>query len=83
VHARLDPRFELSHRAVGFGESRSDLNFELGTCLMRDRRDSRKNVTRHQAHSDPIRVVKDNRVIDSEVKRDGCGHGRGNRPRDV
>jgi hypothetical protein len=32
-------------------------------------RDPSKNVTRQQAHSEPVRVVEDNRVIDPQVKR--------------
>jgi hypothetical protein len=83
VHAGFDPRLELGHRAVGLGESPSDLDFELGTCPRRDMRDPRENVTRRQAHSDPIRVVKDNRVIDPEAERGGRGHGRGHRMRNV
>jgi hypothetical protein len=83
VHAGLDPRLELSHRAIGLGESLGDLDFELGTCLMRDVRDPSKNATRLQAHSDPIRVVKDNRVIDSQVERGGRGHSRGHPSRNV
>lgn len=83
VHAGLDPGLEPGHRAVGFGESSSDLHFELGTCLMRDERDPGKDVTWHQAHSDPIGVVQDNRVIGPETEHGGRGHGRGHRTRDV
>jgi len=83
VHAGLDPRLQLGHRAVSSGESPRNLDFELGTRLARDMRDPRKNVTRHQAHSDPIRVVKDNRVIDSQLERGGRGHSRGHPSRDV
>jgi hypothetical protein len=36
---------------------------------MRDVRDLSKDVTRQQAHSEPVRVVKNDRVIDSQVKR--------------
>ncbi len=43
---------------------------------MLDVRDPREDVTRHQARSDPIRVVKDGRVIDPEAERGGHGHGR-------
>jgi hypothetical protein len=64
VDARLHPRLKLSHRAVGSGEPPSDLDFELGACLMRYMRHPSKNVTRQQAHSEPVRVVKNNRVID-------------------
>jgi hypothetical protein len=36
---------------------------------MRHVRDPSKNVTRQQAHSDPVRVVKNDRVVGSQVKR--------------
>jgi hypothetical protein len=36
---------------------------------MRYMRDPSKNVARQQAHSEPVRVVKNNRVIDPQVKR--------------
>jgi len=32
-------------------------------------RDPSKNVTRQQAHSETVRVLEHNRVIDSQVKR--------------
>jgi len=69
VDARLHPRLKLSHRAVGLGEPPSDLDFELGAYLMRHMRDPSKNVTRQQAHSETVRVLEHNRVIDSQVKR--------------
>ena len=69
VDARLHPRLERGHWAIGFGEPPSDLDFELGACLMRYMRDPSKNVTRQQAHSESVRVVKNNRVIDRQVER--------------
>jgi hypothetical protein len=36
---------------------------------MRHVRDPSKNVTRQQAHSEPVRVVQNDRVIDPQVKR--------------
>jgi hypothetical protein len=68
VDARLHPRLKLGHGASGVGEPPSDLDFELGAWLMRYMRDPSKNVTRQQAHSEPVRVMKDNRVIDPQVK---------------
>ena len=81
VDARLHPRLELGHWAIGFGEPPSDLDFELGACPVRYARDASKNVTGQQAHSEPVRVVKDNRVIDPQVERRGCGHTRSHRTR--
>jgi hypothetical protein len=69
VYARLHPRLKLSHRAVGFGEPPSDLDFEICARLMRHMRDSSKNVTRQEANSQPVRVVKNDPVIDPQVKR--------------
>jgi hypothetical protein len=51
------------------GEPPSDLNLELGARLMRYRGYPSKNVTRQEAHSDAIRVVNNNCVIDQEAKR--------------
>jgi hypothetical protein len=59
----------LSYRAIGFGESSSDLEFELAAGVMRQVRDASKDVARQQADGEPVRVVKNNRVVDPEVKR--------------
>jgi hypothetical protein len=69
VDAWLYSRQERSDRAIGFGEPPCDLDFERGACPMRHRRDPSKNVTRQQAHRQPVRVVKNNRVIDPQVQR--------------
>jgi hypothetical protein len=69
VDAGLHPRLELGHWAIGVSEPPSDLDFELGACPVRSMRDPSKNVTRQQAHSEPVRVVKNNRVIDPQVER--------------
>jgi hypothetical protein len=69
VDARLHPRLKFSHRTIGFGEPPSDLDFELCACLMRYMGDPSKNVTRQQAQSEPVRVLKNDPVIDPQVKR--------------
>ena len=69
VAARLHPRIECSHRAIGFGKPPSDLDFELSARLMRHMRDPNKNVTRQQAHSETVRFVKHDRVIGPQVER--------------
>ena len=74
VDARLHPRLKLCHRAAGFGEPPTDLDFELSACLMRYRRHPSENVTRSQAHGDAVRVVNNNCVIDPQVKRCARGH---------
>jgi hypothetical protein len=66
--ARLHSGLKSSHRALGFGEPLSKLDFEL--CdLMRYRRDPGKDVTRQQAQSEPVRVVKNDRLVDCQTKR--------------
>jgi len=68
VDARLHSRLKNSHRALSFGELLSKVDFEL--CdLMRQRCDSGKDVTRQQAQNELVRVVKNDRVIDCQVKR--------------
>ncbi len=68
VDARLHPRIERSYGAVGFGEPTSDLDFELcGPPPLRVR-DPSENVTRPQAQSEPVRVVENDCVIDSEAE---------------
>jgi hypothetical protein len=39
-------------------------------------RDSGKDVTRQQPHGEPVRVMKNDRVVDCQVKRGGGPHGR-------
>ena len=78
MDARLYSGFQSSHRAPGFGEPPGKLDLEL--CgLMRCRCDSGKDVTRQQAHSEPVRIVKNDRVVDDQVKRRGGRHGRSQR----
>jgi hypothetical protein len=53
---------------------------DLELCdLMRCRCDSGKDVTRQQAHSEPVRIVKNDRVVDGQAKRRGGRHGRSQR----
>ena len=83
VDARLHARLKRSHRALGFGEPPRDLDFELCACLLRHVRDPRKNVTRQEAHSEPVRVVKNDRVIDSQAKRCGARPSGSHRTRNI
>jgi hypothetical protein len=46
---------------------------------MRCRCDSGKDVTGQQAHSEFVRIVKNDRIIDDQVKRRGGRHGRSQR----
>ena len=68
VDARLHSRLQSSHRALGFGEPLRKVDFEL-RGLVRDRCDSGKDVTGQQSQSEPVRVVKNDRVVDRQVKR--------------
>jgi hypothetical protein len=68
VDARHHPRIERSYGAIGFGEPTSDLDFELCASLALHVRDPSQNVTRQQAKSEPVRVVENDGVIDSQTK---------------
>jgi hypothetical protein len=60
----------------------SKLDFEL--CdLMRFRCHPGQDVTGQQTQSEPVRVMKNNRVIDPQVKRGGHGDSRGHRTRNI
>jgi len=66
--SRLHSTLERSHRAARFCEPLSKLDFE--PCdLLRHERDPRNDVTRQQAHSKLVRVLKNGRVIDCQAKR--------------
>jgi hypothetical protein len=41
--------------------------------------DSGKDVTRQQPHSEPVRIVKNDRIIDDQIKRESGRHGRSQR----
>ncbi len=64
VHSTL----KSSHRAPGFGEPLSKLDFELRD-LLRDRCHPGKHVTGQQTEGEPVRVMKNDRVIDCQVER--------------
>jgi hypothetical protein len=68
VDARLHSRLQSSHRAPGFGEPLSKVDLELRD-LVRYRCDSGKDVTGQQSQSELVRVVKNDRVVDCQVKR--------------
>ena len=68
VDARLHTRIEQSYRAVGVGEPTRDLDFELWDAPALPGLDASENVTRSQAKGEPVRVVKNNRVIDPQVE---------------
>ena len=68
VDARLHSRLQSSHRALGSGEPLGKVDFELRR-LVRERRDSSKDVTGQQSQREPVRVVKDDRVVDRQVER--------------
>jgi hypothetical protein len=50
------------------GQPLRKLDFEP-CCRVRFMRDTGKYVTRQQAQSEPVRVVKDDRVVDCQAKR--------------
>ena len=67
VDARIHPRLKSSHRAPGSGEPLGKLDFELRD-LMRDRGHPGKHVTRQQAQSELVRVMKNDRVVGCQAK---------------
>ena len=68
VDARLHSRLQSTHRALGFGEPLSKL--DLKPCdLLPHMCDSGKYVTGQQSQSELVRVVKNDRVVDGQVKR--------------
>jgi hypothetical protein len=73
IHARLYAGVKNTHRAPGSGESLGKLDLKLCN-LMGCRCDSGQDVTRQQTHSEPVRVVQNDCVVDGQVK---C---RDNRP---
>src|SRR5215469_5702328 len=78
IDARLDPGLQNSHRALGFSELLSKLDLEL--CdLVRCRGDSGNDVTRQQPHSELVRIVENDRVLDGQIKRRGGRYGRSQR----
>jgi len=69
VDARHHPRIERSHGAIGFGEPTSDLDFELCASPAVHVRDPSENVTGPQVKREPVRVVENDGVIDTQSKR--------------
>jgi hypothetical protein len=69
IDTGLNARLKVGHRAIRFSEAESNLDFELGFGLMRSRRDPRENIARDQAHGDAVRVVNDDRIVDSKAQR--------------
>jgi hypothetical protein len=74
VDLRLDSRVECGGWALGFREPPSKLDFERCACLMRYVRDSGNDVTRQQAQNEPVRVLKNDRVIGRQAKHRGGRH---------
>jgi hypothetical protein len=63
----LHSRLEGSHGTPGFGEPLSKLDLEL--CdLMRRRCHPGQDVTRQQAQSELVRVLKHDRVVDCQAE---------------
>jgi hypothetical protein len=68
VNPRLDSGLESSDRTPRFGEPLSKLDFERCN-LMAYIRDPGKDVTGQQAHSELVRGVQNDRVINAQTKR--------------
>jgi hypothetical protein len=67
IDARLNLRRKLSHRASSFGQTASNIHFEVVCRLMDDRPDPGENLTRGQAHDDAVRVMDNNGIVDSKA----------------
>jgi hypothetical protein len=71
VHARLHPRLEHGDRAVGFLELPCHLDLERRTFMVSSNRgrDACKHITRQEPDCQPVRVVENDGVIDTQTKR--------------
>src|SRR5215468_614788 len=75
IDARLCSGIWNSHRAPGFGEPLGQSDLEL--CdLMGYWRDPGNDVTGQQAHSELVRIMQNDRVIDGQAKRRDGRHSR-------
>ena len=68
VDPRLYSWLKSTHRRPGFGEPLSKLDLELG-ALLAYLCNSGKDVTRQQTECELVRVVKNDGVVDRQVKR--------------
>lgn len=68
VDAWFHSRLKGSHRALGLGEPLGKLDFEL-CVVVRYMCDSGEGVTGQQAQREPIRVLKNDRVVHRQTKR--------------
>jgi hypothetical protein len=69
VDAWLDARIKRSNRAVGLREPSGKLNLEICARSIGDGRDSGDDVARHEPKDEPVRVLKNDRVVDCQVER--------------
>jgi hypothetical protein len=68
VDARRHSRIEKRHGTVRCGQPRRDFDFEL--CgLVRCESHTRKNVGWQQAQREPVRDVKNDRLVDPQSER--------------
>jgi hypothetical protein len=79
VNAGLRARLKHTNRALGFGETASNVCFELEAVFPPLQCDPGEDVTRHEAHGYAVGVVNDDRVVDVEAELPGrhlCGRNR-------
>jgi hypothetical protein len=79
INAVFDPGLKLAHRATSFGETMSNLHFELEAGLMCCGSDPSENIARHQAQGDPVRIVYDDYIVDLKAQRSSGRPARLNR----
>jgi hypothetical protein len=67
IHPWLHSRLNSSHRTTGFDEPLSKLEFER--CdLLRYRCHPGQDVTRQQTQGEPVRIMKNDRLIGCQAK---------------
>jgi hypothetical protein len=76
VGPRLHTRIGRTDRATSFAELPGDLDFELGASSMRLMGDPDKGVAGPESHGQPVRVLEDDCVSDSQAKLSGNRRGR-------
>jgi hypothetical protein len=79
VDSRPRARRKLTNGAVGFGETASNLRFEMEAVFPRLRCDPSQDIARYEAHGYAVGVVNDDRVVNLEAELAGsrpCGLNR-------
>jgi hypothetical protein len=83
VDARFDPRIEGCHRGAGLSQATSHPNLGLGLLPPDPGRNTGENVAWPKVYDEPIRIMYDERVDDTQTAvssyRGGCRYRSGKR----